>query len=127
MYPTVVLSEGDAHFAKNKLNEVNNGNNQMTVNVTSFDNDELSIDAHVLSPSGGWLVYDDSYTPAWHATVDGHKTSVYRGYLAFKAIWLDSGPHKVRFYYQNNIVLICSYLVAIGGGLTAAGLIFLVL
>ena len=125
MFSTLVLSGNDALFAKKKLNENQNGNTNVNVDVRNFVDDDLTAGVDVFSPSGGWLVYADSYNPGWHATVDGKESPVYQAYLAFKAIWVDVGHHKVHFFYRNTPVLFSSYIVAMLGVIAGGWLIFL--
>ncbi|MBI4310012.1 MAG: YfhO family protein [Candidatus Omnitrophica bacterium] len=47
-----------------------------------------------------FLVYNDSYTRAWHAYVDGHLQQLQIANGAFKGVWVPRGEHRVEFRYQ---------------------------
>jgi len=49
--------------------------------------------------SSGYLVISETWMPGWKARVDGKKTPVLQGDLAFLAIPLDAGSHDVELYY----------------------------
>ena len=96
---------------------------QPSPQVTTYTNNQLQAHVDVTAEPGAWLVYADSYHPGWKATVDGKSVMVYRANLDFKAVYVPSGQHKVRFVFFDGLRSICSYLVAIIGFL--AGLAML--
>ncbi|MDD4182789.1 MAG: YfhO family protein [Candidatus Omnitrophica bacterium] len=62
----------------------------------------------------GYLYFSDSYDNYWNAYVDGAKTTLYKANIAFKAIKIPQGDHKVSFIYDPKyfrISLWCYYLV----------------
>jgi hypothetical protein len=123
IFSTVVLNGGDASFASKKIIEGQILNTNHSITVKTFSDDDLVFEIN--SPTGGWLVYADSYNPAWHATVNGRETPVYQAYLAFKAVWVDAGQHVVRFFYRNMLTLLSSYIIAISGLLAAVVMMIL--
>jgi uncharacterized membrane protein YfhO len=125
MFYTAVLSGGDAALANKKISGNRTTNVYKDINVKDFSDDDLTAEVNVLSPTGGWLVYADSYNPGWHATVDGKEVPVYQAYVAFKAVWVDAGQHIVRFFYRNVVVLLSSYIIAICGVIAAVVMIVL--
>ncbi len=70
--------------------------------VYEFSSNHAVFDIEVSGMNPGWLVYCDSYTPAWSATVDGISVPVERANLAFKAVRVDPGKHRVAFHYRGN-------------------------
>jgi len=46
------------------------------------------------------LFVSDSYYPGWKAFVDSQETMIYRADLAFRAIIVPQGKHKVEFVYD---------------------------
>ena len=48
----------------------------------------------------GYLVWDESYAPGWHAWVDGAPQPILRAYGLFMAVELGKGPHQVDFRYE---------------------------
>ncbi|NGZ29434.1 MAG: YfhO family protein, partial [Magnetococcales bacterium] len=50
---------------------------------------------------GGWLYYSDSWSPYWHALVDGQQVPIYRANVGFKAILVPAGRHEIVWYYHH--------------------------
>jgi hypothetical protein len=51
----------------------------------------------------GYVVFNDSYAPGWHAWVDGKPESIYRADGLFMAVPLSQGGrHQVDFRYEPN-------------------------
>jgi hypothetical protein len=58
--------------------------------------------ARVDAPSAGAvLVYDDTWDPAWTATVNGAPREIARSDHGGKALRLDAGRNDVEFRYRN--------------------------
>jgi hypothetical protein len=47
-----------------------------------------------------FLVYTDSYDPAWQVTINGQKSKLYKANLGFKGIWLPAGNNYVELKYE---------------------------
>jgi hypothetical protein len=91
------------------------GRDPGTVSVSRFSPDELVAGARVADPSGAWLVYADASYPSWRASIDGIETPVSEANLAFKAVWVPSGEHLVRFSFGNRLGLLASWGLAAFG------------
>jgi hypothetical protein len=50
----------------------------------------------------GYVVLADSYYAGWRATVDGDPTPLYAANGAFRAVFVRSGSHRVRFEYRPS-------------------------
>jgi hypothetical protein len=86
-----------------------------TVQVTQFTLNELVARAHVAVQDGAWLIYADAFHPGWRASVDGREAPIAEANLAFKAVWLSSGDHVVRFRYRPGLSYYASYALAAFG------------
>lgn len=68
----------------------------------------------------GFLVFDESYSPGWHAWVDGEPKAVFRAYGLFMAVPLaGEGDHQVIFRYEPGsfrLGLFVSLLFLVAGG-----------
>lgn len=51
-------------------------------------------------PAPGYLVFNDSFAPGWHAWVDGHPAPILRAYGLFMAVAVQAGRHQVDFRYE---------------------------
>jgi hypothetical protein len=55
----------------------------------------------VFSPRAGWLVFDESFAPGWHAWVDGKPTTIFRANGMWMAVSLGAvGNRRVMFRYE---------------------------
>ncbi len=72
------------------------------IEVKKFSANELILEVDIPSQRGAYLIYADSYHPGWKATINGVKTPIFEAYLAFKAIHLDHGKSRVRFFFDNG-------------------------
>ena len=49
----------------------------------------------------GFMVFDESFSPGWHAWVDGEPKAIFRSYGLWMSLSLpDSGAHQVLFRYE---------------------------
>lgn len=60
--------------------------------------------------NGGYLFYSDCYDSYWNAYVDDGKVKVYKANVAFKAIKIPAGSHKVVFRYDPRYFRISLWL-----------------
>jgi hypothetical protein len=68
--------------------------------VVSYSNNEIRLQASTSLP--GYLVMSEVYYPGWKVQVDGHPADLKRANYAFRAVFLPSGAHQVRFYFQST-------------------------
>jgi hypothetical protein len=76
----------------------------------------------VMADKGGFLVFDESYSPGWHAWVDGVPKAIFRADGLFMAVTLDAaGEHQVEFRYEPvsfRLGLFISLIILIGALVT---------
>jgi hypothetical protein len=68
-----------------------------TVKVNSYTNN--TIDLSVDLPCNAYLVSSELMYPGWTASVDGVKSDVLTGNLAFRTLFVPSGKHTVRYAF----------------------------
>jgi len=58
------------------------------------------VDIEVETSSPGVLVLGDTYFPGWKAEINGREVPVFRANYLLRGIAVDSGRHRVRFFYH---------------------------
>jgi uncharacterized membrane protein YfhO len=53
----------------------------------------------------GYVVLLDAWDPGWRATVDGSETPVLRANVAFRAVAVPAGRHRIELRYRPRSVL----------------------
>jgi hypothetical protein len=66
--------------------------------VLAYTHNELEI--RVKGESSGYLLWSEGFDLYWKAYLDGEEVPVLRANIAFKAVKLPSGIHRVRFEYD---------------------------
>jgi hypothetical protein len=72
--------------------------------VTGERADRLQVEAELTRE--GWLLLADSFDEGWRARVDGREAAVLRADLAFRAVALPPGRHRVEMIYRPPHVLV---------------------
>jgi hypothetical protein len=88
--------------------------------VLELTADRVSIEARVDAP--GYLVLVDAYDPDWKATVDGRPEALLRANVAFRALPLEAGEHRVEMRYRPRSVVLGLWISALAALAGAAGL-----
>jgi hypothetical protein len=90
--------------------------------VIDWQPTQVTIEARAVAP--GWLVLADAYYPGWEASLDGLAVPIYAADVAFRAVRLPVGAHRVVFHYRPRPLVV-------GGAITlvtlASCLVLLVL
>ncbi len=96
-----------------------------SVRVTEFRSNAVAAD--VSSEGGGWLYQADGWNPRWRASVDGVPVEVIPANIAFKAVPVPPGMHRVRFTLDSGgrnplalVLIVCGVvpmLIFVGGAL----------
>ncbi|PYQ39054.1 MAG: hypothetical protein DMF77_22605 [Acidobacteria bacterium] len=73
------------------------------VRLTVLRSDRTIVDAALSAP--GYVVLVDAFDPGWRATVDGTPAALLRANVAFQAVALPAGPHRVEVVYRPRSVL----------------------
>jgi uncharacterized membrane protein YfhO len=58
----------------------------------------------VSADSDGYLVLTDAWYPGWTATIDGAPVEILRADVAFRAVRVGPGAHRVEFRYEPQTV-----------------------
>jgi len=68
-----------------------------TARIATYEHERVTIDTD--APGRRLLVLSDTWFPGWRATVDGTPTPILRANVAFRAVPLSPGRHRVVFEY----------------------------
>jgi hypothetical protein len=74
-----------------------------TAHLETLSPDHVRIAAVLDEP--GYVVLVDGYDAGWKATVDGHDAAVLRANVAFRAVFVPAGVHRVELRYRPAPVL----------------------
>lgn len=93
-------------------------NKSYNIEITEYSPNEtiLNVDTY----SDGYLFLSDVYYPAWKVYVDGKIDKIYKANIAFRAIFLKKGRHRVKFIYD-------SFYFKLGSIISLATLLFLII
>ncbi|WP_337174160.1 YfhO family protein [Paludisphaera sp.] len=70
-----------------------------------------------------YLVLADTFDPGWTATVDGEPATIHPAYVAFRAVLVGPGEHRVVFRYSPAGFLPGLAITALGGAIALVSLI----
>ncbi|MDP2923138.1 MAG: YfhO family protein [Candidatus Omnitrophota bacterium] len=97
----------------NKPNETKTLNLENSFSYKVLRYNPNLLDLKYTAPKDGYLYFSDSYDNYWNAYIDGKKTDIYKANVAFKAVKIPQGNHKISFIYDPKyfrISLWCYYL-----------------
>jgi hypothetical protein len=66
--------------------------------IVEYKPNDVTIEVQLDQP--GYLVLSDSWFPGWTATDNGRPVSVLPANIAFRAVPLDAGDHRVQFHFH---------------------------
>ena len=104
---TVYLTASSNRFA---------ASNAVSAVLTNVGFSTHSVEAAVDTPAPTLLVIAQSFYPAWRATVDGADATLHRANVAFQAVAVPAGKHRVRVFYSDS-------RFRMGGWITVASLL----
>jgi Bacterial membrane protein YfhO len=74
------------------------GGNPGWCRIVSMRADRMVVDATLAAPA--YLVTVDAYDPGWRVTVGGRRATLLRANVAFRAVEVPAGTHRVEFLYR---------------------------
>jgi hypothetical protein len=89
---TIILADGEPLV----------GEGYATARIIQYAPEAIVVD--VSSDAPGYLLLTDTFYPGWRATVDGVPAEILRANVAFRALRLEPGAHRVEFRYQPALV-----------------------
>jgi hypothetical protein len=93
----VVLVEGSAAPEISRVATTNSDNTERNVTIAEYAPQQVVVEVDTTQP--GYLFMSDVYYPGWAATIDGQATELYQANFTFRAIYVPSGEHTVKFRY----------------------------
>jgi hypothetical protein len=86
--------------------------------ITRDDPEHVEVETD--SPGPAYLVLADTFDPGWSAEVDGRPASIRPAWIAFRAVYLPEGRHRVTFRYRPA-GFAAGLAVSLAGLIAAAG------
>ncbi len=86
---------------------------QASFEIKHFSANMIEFDAVTPANASGWIIYADTFSNNWMAAIDGAPVQVWRANIAFKAIRIPAGFHKVTFRYNGQVREKVSWVAAI--------------
>lgn len=84
-------------LSKDKSANMQEGPIRAEAKLLSYGPNKVVLESN--SDNDALLYLTDTYYPGWRAYVDGKETKIYRANLAFRAVVVPAGKHKVVFKY----------------------------
>jgi len=94
---------------------LDSGDDTGSCRIVSLKPDRMIVDAELRAPS--YVVTVDAYDPGWRVLVDGRRAKQLRANVAFRAVEVPAGAHRIEFVYRPASVqagLATSALAAVG-------------
>ena len=82
--------------------------------------EHIEIDTNSAGPS--YLILADTFDPGWSATIDGLPATIRPAYIAFRAVFVPAGHHRVVFRYSPP-GFVAGMVLSIFGTLAAIGFV----
>jgi len=98
------------------LDEERDSTDQATIAAYGLDSVEIAVSCS----KDRMLVLTDNYYDAWHASVDGRSTEIFRADGSFRAVAVPAGSHRVTFWYSSPQLRlgawtsVCGLIIAVG-------------
>jgi hypothetical protein len=73
-----------------------------TSRIVRLASDRVTLEVEANGP--GFVVVADAFGPGWRAAIDGHPVRVRRGNVAFRAVEVPAGRHRVDMVYRPRSV-----------------------
>jgi uncharacterized membrane protein YfhO len=86
--------------------------------IVAYRPDRVEIEVDARRPAT--LVLLDSYDPGWHARVDERPAEVRRANVAFRAVDVPPGRHRVRMEYRPRALTVGIAVTAVSGAVALA-------
>jgi hypothetical protein len=83
-----------------------------TVRMISYAANNVELESR--SRGKGFVYSSETYYPGWKASVDGRETRIYRSNLAFRAVEVPPGVHRITFRYVPRTFFLGLMLTFLG-------------
>jgi len=81
--------------------------------IKNFTPNTLQLSVDVPSAGPVWMMYADTWHPAWKAWVNGRPVTVFKADLAYKALVLPPGKNLVQFAFISRRILLLEVIADI--------------
>jgi Bacterial membrane protein YfhO len=74
-----------------------------TVRILEERSDRIVLEAQLAAPA--YVVLADAFDPGWQGTLDGVPAPILRANLAFRAVRVSAGRHRIEMVYRPRVLL----------------------
>jgi uncharacterized membrane protein YfhO len=73
------------------------------VRILEERSDRIVLEAQLAAPA--YVVLADAFDPGWQGTLDGVPAPILRANLAFRAVRVSAGRHRIEMVYRPRVLL----------------------
>ena len=85
----------------------------VSCSIERFDSNTIVINVQNLTDNPIWLLYADVWHAGWNGTINGLKTDLYKGNLAYKALCLKAGENRVEMKFALPMVSFIYFFIGL--------------
>ncbi|MDQ3928413.1 MAG: YfhO family protein, partial [Chloroflexota bacterium] len=89
------------------------GLDRTTTPVTWLTDQPEHVEVEATLPQPGWLVLSDNFATGWEAALDGSPVPLLRANVAFRAVAVPAGTHRVSFHYRPRLFYVGAAISAL--------------
>lgn len=94
----LILKSKDTVHVEN-LNDCGGSSGKVTIEKYEINQVTLTVDA----PCNSLISSSDAYYPGWNVKIDGNKSAIFPGNIAFRTFLVPKGKHTILLYYDAYI------------------------
>jgi uncharacterized membrane protein YfhO len=99
--------------------------NQTSAKILDAKFGNRTADVEVEANETSLVVVAQTYYHNWHATIDGQPAPLLRANVAFQAVQVPAGTHRLHFFYQDRAFQLGATISGIGWIVSLSALVIL--
>ncbi|MDQ3929029.1 MAG: YfhO family protein, partial [Chloroflexota bacterium] len=89
------------------------GLDRTTAPVRWLVDEPEQVEVEATLPQAAWLILSDNFAQGWEASLDGSPAPMVRANVAFRAVAVPAGTHRVTFQYRPGVFYIAAAISAL--------------